>query len=438
MTAHELAERSELWCTFHNCGRSFAIQHDYVNRAFGTELSIAANHLLIDIAGDPELRATDFAAESGLSKTEVSRLLKSLEMADLVVQSESEFDRRRRRLSLTTHGVELLRLMNERSNARIEKMYDRLSEEEQQKLLRFFALVCDAMGARPLDIRVGLHPLRAFVEGLTRSKGTLSSNLHRVKGLNQLKWYILKELEQGTASSTLSSLSEALSSPLNTVSQAVTSLVADGYVSKHRDPSDRRRQILGLRARGRKVVQQSDQRQADQYVQATRHLPLELLKEGVELTEKLVGLRRADSAEFLFGDGKRFRELQSDEDRASVRPALIEHLVVSRRHFYASSTLLASENRSFALMQDKKVKSICEISERESSHRLVHFASAADISGSELERDFLLECYRASTRGKDSHLALKASRCWIDDRLGFCPDRSGTEYSISEASLSLR
>ena len=343
MRQKERNRRLELGHTLNECGRSFGIQHSFVHKAFDTELSIAANHILIDISANPSLRATDFAAEASLSKTEVSRLIRSLEELGLVDIAESKEDRRRKQLSLTEAGTELLSHMNAESNKRVERMCDRLTVEEQQKMLQFLAAVSEGLGARPLDIRVGLHPIRAYIEGLTRKKGSLSKNLYRVKGLNQLKWYVLKELETNEKPISLSSLAKSLDCPLNTISQAVAALTQTNFVRKRQDKEDKRRFLLSLTSKAKAVIENSDRYQAEQYSNATMHLPLERLEESIALAEKLVGLN-SNSNQFLFGTGKRFWELKTEKERAVVRPSLIEHLVISRQYVYAQATLLGTDS----------------------------------------------------------------------------------------------
>lgn len=101
----------------------------------GLALTIAESRCLFTVRrlGAPDIGR--IAEALGLELSYVSRLVSRLERAGRLRREPADDDRRRRIVSLTTAGEELLQEVERRSNARMDELTAHLSPREVKELL---------------------------------------------------------------------------------------------------------------------------------------------------------------------------------------------------------------------------------------------------------------------------------------------------------------
>ena len=110
----------------------------YYRQAFGMTrnewriLAVLAMHLAINDKG--KISAKDICAFTKLDKMPVSRALKQLEKASLVVRQQSTSDMRFTHFSLTPKGVERYQVIVPKVRAAEQQVLQLLTSEEQEQL----------------------------------------------------------------------------------------------------------------------------------------------------------------------------------------------------------------------------------------------------------------------------------------------------------------
>jgi DNA-binding MarR family transcriptional regulator/GNAT superfamily N-acetyltransferase len=148
------------------------------NSFLGLDRPLAEARMLWEIGTDGcEVRA--LRARLGLDSGHASRLLRSLEAADLVRLAPSRSDRRVRVAELTPAGLAERALLDERSNELAESMLEPLDTRQRERLLEAMGtverlLALGAIEIRPVD---PTHPdarqcFRAYFDELGRRSPT--------------------------------------------------------------------------------------------------------------------------------------------------------------------------------------------------------------------------------------------------------------------------
>ena len=145
----------------------------------GTNLSPSAVHTIIELGYGTVANASALGDLLHLEKSSVSRLLKKLEEAQLILVGDDEEDKRSRRLSLTTGGQTLLKTIEEFARGQLQTALADLSPEDMRSiengLDRFANALSGSTAISPqqfgdLQIRKGYQPgIIARVTGLHAS-----------------------------------------------------------------------------------------------------------------------------------------------------------------------------------------------------------------------------------------------------------------------------
>lgn len=110
-------------------------------------------------------------------------------------------------------------------------------------------------GTPPLQLATLLHAAYA-------AEAAVETRLAAI-GLSRAKLLALQALTAAGESLPLSQLAERLSCVKSNITQLVDRLEADGFVTRHSDPNDRRTRLAVLTAPGRRVCQEGTRLQQD-------------------------------------------------------------------------------------------------------------------------------------------------------------------------------
>lgn len=100
-----------------------------------TPYSLTESRVLFELGSSGLASPTALAEELQLDLGYVSRVLSRLKERGLVRRDESDEDRRRQIVSLTTKGLKAFELLDERSSHEVRRLLGRLSDDAQERLL---------------------------------------------------------------------------------------------------------------------------------------------------------------------------------------------------------------------------------------------------------------------------------------------------------------
>jgi DNA-binding MarR family transcriptional regulator/GNAT superfamily N-acetyltransferase len=118
--------------------------------------TLTESRVLYELAHSPRTDAADLRAELGLDAGYLSRILNKFEQEGLIERTASDRDPRRRRVTLTAHGRQTGRLLEERSNAAVGALLKTVPAAERPRLAEAMATVRTLLSAgrpaRPEDV----------------------------------------------------------------------------------------------------------------------------------------------------------------------------------------------------------------------------------------------------------------------------------------------
>lgn len=101
-------------------------------------------HLLIELSLNPSKSAVDLAELLLTDKGNISRALKSLIKDGYLNESISVEDKRKKVLKLTAKGTKVVQIVNDYSNQKIKKAFNPLSKTEISNIIKGLELVNSA------------------------------------------------------------------------------------------------------------------------------------------------------------------------------------------------------------------------------------------------------------------------------------------------------
>jgi DNA-binding MarR family transcriptional regulator/N-acetylglutamate synthase-like GNAT family acetyltransferase len=127
-----------------------------------SRFSLTESRLLWELAHRPGSTASALAAELGLDRGYLSRLLRNFRQRSLVTSGKSPDDARSTLLSLSAAGKRALAPLEQRSQQQMAELLAPLAEDQQLQLLDAMTRIQTLLGARP---RSGAFVLRAHQAG---------------------------------------------------------------------------------------------------------------------------------------------------------------------------------------------------------------------------------------------------------------------------------
>lgn len=127
----------------------------------GTSFSLSEARVLFELAQRDLSEVTDLRRELDLDAGFASRLLGKLERRGLVVRQRSADDARRQVVHLTDEGSQAQHALEERTVTQVGALLNRLTEEEQDKLLGAMGTITGLVGERKSRPQLVLRPPRA-------------------------------------------------------------------------------------------------------------------------------------------------------------------------------------------------------------------------------------------------------------------------------------
>lgn len=113
------------------------------NKSFNEELGISHILLLGHLSVHGKSRPSDIAKVLGLTPPTVTHLSEKLVKKELAVRLTDEEDRRSVYLDITDAGKEMLERANREGHVLRKKLFEKLTLEEQQKMLRIYQKMND-------------------------------------------------------------------------------------------------------------------------------------------------------------------------------------------------------------------------------------------------------------------------------------------------------
>jgi DNA-binding MarR family transcriptional regulator/predicted GNAT family acetyltransferase len=107
----------------------------------GTPFSLTEGRVLYEIGRRGTATATDLVADLSIDPGYLSRVLRGFVTSGLVVSTRSASDRRQSILALTDRGRQTFTTLDRRSQEEIAVLLERLSEDEQRRLLAAMATI---------------------------------------------------------------------------------------------------------------------------------------------------------------------------------------------------------------------------------------------------------------------------------------------------------
>lgn len=102
-------------------------------------------HALIELEQDSSLSVIEIAQRLCLEKSSASRLVDSLVDQHWAATKKDFQDGRRRMVTLTTAGREILAMVHSQANKRVAAALSKLNRKQQQQAVRGLALYADAL-----------------------------------------------------------------------------------------------------------------------------------------------------------------------------------------------------------------------------------------------------------------------------------------------------
>ncbi len=157
------------------------------------------------------------------------------------------------------------------------------------------------------------EPVAAALDSLRRLVRALRASAHSAErglGISGAQLFVLRELAAEPGAS-LSRLADRTSTDPSSVSVVVARLVARGLVARRRHPTDARRALLALTAKGQTLLRKAPEPVQARLVEVLRGLPRKQLR---QLSESLAGV--VDALGLAAGAATMFFE---DEPRRARR-----------------------------------------------------------------------------------------------------------------------
>jgi DNA-binding MarR family transcriptional regulator/ribosomal protein S18 acetylase RimI-like enzyme len=115
----------------------------------GTSFSLTEGRVLYEMGRRGTTTAAELVADLSIDPGYLSRLLRGFVTSGLVVSTRSSTDRRQSILALTDRGRETFETLDQRSQDEIRALLDRLSEDEQHRLLAAMATIQTLLASAP-------------------------------------------------------------------------------------------------------------------------------------------------------------------------------------------------------------------------------------------------------------------------------------------------
>lgn len=231
--------------------REHLIAVQYADSAYGTEVSNVQASLLGEIVRRTDPTIEELSRISVVTVSTVSRQLTALGKGGYLSISKDSTDARRNNYTLTTKGMQFIRLHWRLSEEFTQRGSVGLSPAERSDVEEFLQVL---LGFNPRSELVALpheSTITLALRALAFVHGVLSGDFLG-SGYSNRDWLILSEILYNRRSP--SQLSELLRSPPSTISIRLKALEQGGLIVNERDIDDRRARILSLTPRGMKIV----------------------------------------------------------------------------------------------------------------------------------------------------------------------------------------
>jgi DNA-binding MarR family transcriptional regulator/GNAT superfamily N-acetyltransferase len=119
------------------------------DRYLKSPFSLTGARVIYELAHHEKTTATELGNELGLNAGHLSRTLRDLKKHSLVNKQPSETDRRQSILQLTKKGQDAFAMLNARSHGGIEAMLNKLSTEDQNRLVEAMHTIEGLLDAQP-------------------------------------------------------------------------------------------------------------------------------------------------------------------------------------------------------------------------------------------------------------------------------------------------
>ncbi len=291
--------------------------------------------LLMLLATEKEITATEVAKILVLQKTKVSRELFKLEQAGYIESISSKEDRRTKLLKYTKAGRDLVNELKRINNdISIRGIYP-IKAKKREVFVKFFTQLSDALGFEKAEPNPGELPLWNQQRRIASHSGMVG-NEYMSSGLQLLEYQIFIELIKVDADLRFSHFVEKLPFEASKMSRSISAFEKKGYMAKKANKTDKRGINVRITKKGQDFFSEINDKVAKRYLEALISIDKKIAKEFIASMKTLddVNLPPPTPREITLS------VCSTEDDFKLARKILVELLVKASRHNVLTSKLI--------------------------------------------------------------------------------------------------
>lgn len=378
-----MAERSrfdsallELAEDFYNSLNVLQRKNRFINVNLGQiSLSRLETFVLIELQAEPSRGIGDLANLLRVDRSSVSRALKYL-LEISCVKIDSERGERKKRYKISSKGLEVIRLIDERTDKNISALAQGCGAGTLGKVVELFSVVSAALGEAAGVKRPQESAYRTEQRRLSRAFDLLSERAYGSR-LPHLSFHCLQLIAE-QRSITAATLCQALNAPPAGIGICIKQLSQLKLIRKSENSLDARSWSLSISNEGRQLLERTAKAVAKKLAQALSDFPTREFADLVETFRTFVNGGKS------LPKGFRVQELKTSAERAKARAFLIRELVKARREEECPEELLSDSCKSYGLFRGSDLLGVEQWRRgeaKEGSALLLDFSLFEDLAG---------------------------------------------------------
>jgi DNA-binding MarR family transcriptional regulator len=236
--------------------------------------------LLLEISATPNLSVKDFHKFYSPDRTLLDRSVLELANLKFIKLTKSSVDKRERCITITPHGVNAIRKLDDLFNGIISRFKQYGSDKQLNRVVDFFKLIADNLDQKQRPPRKGEHLYRSQQRRITRAL-----KLHDRKwfggDLNSQSIQILALLNLEVDEQTPTELGETFNIPTPLLQLTLRVLYEKGLISLTVHANDKRKKVVSITSRGKQVFSDTERNAFNLLSTATSKLSDKQLKDYI-------------------------------------------------------------------------------------------------------------------------------------------------------------
>jgi DNA-binding MarR family transcriptional regulator len=322
-----------------------------------TGLSPLETHLIIEIQAEQGLSISSYASRLMVDISVCTRIIQKFSRSGYVTITPSNIDQRRKELSLTTAGVELIKQIDEFADCVIDSQREPLSSRSWQDLVRFFKMMADAGGVPKAPKRPGEEEYRVQQRRITRLFGLLGNSAWGTPH-SSTEIQVLTEIIYAPVPPRIAELAELLGLQSHSTGEVVSKFEALGLVERRSFDGDGRVSIIVATAKGRRVFSGLETHMSGAVANALRNFSQSEVTRFIEILTVFTGT--VDLCWPMLPRSLRVAKVDTDELRRIARGFVARTYVDYKIEEQIPETIIPSDHLLFVIYRDELlVGTIC-------------------------------------------------------------------------------